>query len=133
MRSTEDRIRASLDAMERGDIETVAAEAHPEIEFVNPPYAIEPGTRRGIGGFKAGMRNMLDAFEELRFESLRVVDFGDRAVALGTWTGRGRGSRYQFEPLPFAFVITFEDDRMIRYEWFADHDEALQAAEAGNP
>ncbi|MGH2980308.1 MAG: nuclear transport factor 2 family protein [Solirubrobacterales bacterium] len=129
MTSNGDRVRRSLEAMERGEIDAVAAEAHPEIEFVNPPYAIEPGTRNGVEGFKTGMRNMLDAFEELRFESLRVIDHGDHVIALGMWTGRGRGSRYRFEPQPFAFVVTLQDGQMIRYEWFAEHAEALRAGE----
>jgi ketosteroid isomerase-like protein len=71
---------------------------------------------------------MLDAFEELRFESERVIDLGDRVIALGMWTGRGKGSRYRFDPLPFAFLITLRDGQLIRYEWFNEHAEALAAA-----
>jgi ketosteroid isomerase-like protein len=123
-----DRVERSLLAMERGDVEAIVSEAHPEVEFVNPAYAIEPGTRHGVEGFRKGMTNMLDAFDDLRFDSLRVVDLGDRIVALGSWTGRGRGSRYRFEPQPFAFLVTLEDELIVRYEWFAGHDEALAAA-----
>jgi ketosteroid isomerase-like protein len=71
---------------------------------------------------------MLDAFEELRFDSQRVIDLGDRVVGLGMWTGKGKGSGYAFDPQPFAFLVTLEDDKIIRYEWFAEHDEALRAA-----
>ena len=118
----------SLRAMERGDIGAVARNAHPDIEFVNPPNALEPGTRHGIEGFKTGLRNLLDAFDELRFDSQRIIEVGDRVVALGTWTGRGRGSSYAFEPMPYAFVLTIRDGLTIRYEWFSTHDEALRAA-----
>lgn len=128
MSDNAERVELALRAMERGDVDAIAAQAHPEIEFVNPPYAIEPGTRRGVEGFKAGLGNMLEAFEKLRFQSERVIDLGDRIVALGRWTGRGRGSRYEFDPQPYAFLVTLEDGRMIRYEWFADHEEALRAA-----
>jgi ketosteroid isomerase-like protein len=122
------RVEESLRAMERGDVHAVAQNAHPDIEFVNPPNALEPGTRHGVEGFKTGLRNLLDAFEDLRFESERIIDLGDRVVALGTWTGRGRGSSYAFEPLPYAFLVTLKDGLTIRYEWFAEHDEALRAA-----
>ena len=71
---------------------------------------------------------MLDAFEELRFDSLRVVDLGDRVVALGSWTGTGRESGYRFDPQPFAFLAELRDGRIIRYQWFAEHEEALAAA-----
>ena len=128
MTSNTDRVRTGLEAMERGDVEPIVAQAHPDVEFVNPPYAIEPGTRHGIEGLRTGMRNMLDAFDDLRFESVQMHDTGDRVVALGMWTGRGRGSRYRFDPMPFAFVVTMRDGQMIRYEWFAEHAEALAAA-----
>jgi len=124
----ERRVRDALAAMERGDVEAIAAQAHPDVVFVNPPYALEPGTRRGIEGLRTALRNMLDAFEELRFESERVIDMGDRVVAVGMWTGRGKGSRYRFDPQPFAFLATFRDGKMIRYQWFNEHAEALAAA-----
>jgi ketosteroid isomerase-like protein len=124
----EARVRESLKAMEQGDLDAIAAQAHPDVEFVNPPYALEPGTRHGIEGFKTGLSGMLEAFEGLRFESGRVIDLGDRVVALGLWSGRGRGSRYEFEPQPYAFLVTLREGRVIRYEWFADGDEALRAA-----
>ena len=128
MSGNTERVRQSLLAMERGDVDAIVSQAHPEVEFVNPSYAIEPGTRHGVEGFRKGMTNMLDAFDDLRFDSLRIVDLGDRILALGSWTGRGRGSRYRFDPQPFAFLVTLEDKLIIRYEWFANHEEALAAA-----
>jgi ketosteroid isomerase-like protein len=121
-------VREALKAMERGDVDAVSAQAHPDVEFVNPPYALEPGTRHGIAGFKAGLQGMLEAFEELRFESGRVIDLGDRVVATGLWSGKGRGSEYEFAPQPYAFVASMRDGQMIRYEWFTEPDEALRAA-----
>ena len=123
-----ERVQESLRAMERGDVEAVAENAHPDIVFVNPPHALEPGTRHGIEGFKTGLRNLLDAFEDLKFESERIIDLDDCVVALGTWTGRGRGSSYAFEPMPYAFIVTMKDGLTIRYEWFSEHEDALRAA-----
>ena len=128
MSSNTERMLASLRALERGDVDALAAQTHPDIVFVNPPYAIEPGLRHGVDGFRAGIENLLDAFDELRFESERVIDLGDRVVGLGTWSARGRGSRVGFEALPYAFLVTLQDGLVIRYEWFADHGEALAAA-----
>lgn len=135
----ERRAYESLRALERGDVEALVAEAHPDVTFVNPPYALERGTRHGAEGFRTGMQNMLDAFDELRFDPERMIDLGDRVVGIGTWTGRGRESSYRFEPAPFAFLVTLEDGLIIRYEWFAEHAEALRAAgldpdgDAGSP
>ena len=58
-----------------------------------------------------------------------MIDLGDRVVGLGMWTGKGKGSGYEFDPQPYAFIVTLDEEgRMIRYEWFAEHDEALRAA-----
>ena len=131
MNENELRVQMALQALERRDVDALLVDAHPEIVFVNPPYAIEPGTRHGLDGFKTGIQNLLDAFEELRFDSERVIDLGDRVVGLGMWTGRGKGSGYEFDPQPYAFIVTLDEEgRMIRYEWFAEHDEALRAAGA---
>jgi ketosteroid isomerase-like protein len=128
MSSNTERMLAALQALERGDVDELAAQAHPEVLFVNPPYALEPGVRHGVDGFKSAIQNMLDAFEELRFDSERVIDLGDRVVGFGTWSARGRGSKYAFEPVPYAFIVELENGLVIRYEWFNEHAEALRAA-----
>jgi len=133
MTGNEERVRAALAAMERGDVDAIVAQAHPEVEFVNPPYALEAGTRHGIDGLRAGLGAMLDAFQDLRFESGRVIDLGDRIVAYGEWSGRGRGSEYGFGPVPYAFVVTMRDGQMVRYEWFTDPAEALAAVGIHDP
>jgi ketosteroid isomerase-like protein len=114
--------------MERGDVEGILAISEPEVEFVNPPTAIEPGTRHGIEGLRAALQGMLDVFEGLRFDTEDVIDLGDRLVATGVFQGRGKGSGYEFDPVPFGFIVWLRDGRMIRYEWFAGPQEALAAA-----
>jgi ketosteroid isomerase-like protein len=120
-------VRGSLKAMERGDLETIVALSDPDVEFVNPPTAVEPGTRRGHDGLRLGLGGMLEAFEGLQIEPQRIVDLGERVVVTGRFSGRGRGSGAQFEPQPFGFLVTLRDGKMIRYEWFAGPDEALRA------
>jgi ketosteroid isomerase-like protein len=115
-------------AMERGDVEWIVARADPDVEFVNPDYALESGTRHGPDGLRAGMHGMLDAFEDLRFEHHQILEVDDRVVATGTFTGRGRASGMPFGPLPFAVVATQRDGRLVRYEWFGEPEEALRAA-----
>lgn len=129
----ERRLQEGLSAMERGDIEPILAFSDPEVEFVNPPTAVEPGTRHGIEGLRMGLHGMLDVFEELRFDTEDVIDLGDRLVATGVFRGRGKGSGYQFDPVPFGFIAWLRDGRMIRYEWFAGPEEALRAAGVSDP
>ena len=117
-------------AMERGDVEWIVALADPDVEFVNPDHALESGTRHGPDGLRAGMAAMLEAFEDLRFKHDRIVEVGDRVAATGTFTGRGRGSGMPFGPMTFAVVTTQRDGKLVRYEWFAEAEEALRAAGA---
>ena len=121
-------VRESLSAMERGDLDAIVAISHPEVEFVNPPTAVEPGTRHGHDGLKTGLGGMLEAFEDLRIDPQAIEDLGDRVVVTGVWGGRGRTSGAGFDPQPFGFLVTLRDGRMIRYEWFASPEEARAAA-----
>jgi ketosteroid isomerase-like protein len=124
----ERRVHEALDAMARGDIDAIVALAEPDVEFVNPDTALEPGTRHGPDGLRTGLGGVLEAFEDLRFEPERVVDLGDRVLATGSFSGRGRGSGYQFDPQPFCFLVTLRGENMIRFEWFADTEDAFRAA-----
>ena len=123
-----ERIRQGFEAMARGDVETVVALADPEIQFVNPEYAIEGGTRFGLGGYRTALQNTLDAFDVLRFEIDEIVEAGDKVVVLGTWSARGKGSGVSLDGLHFGHVFTLRDDKLIRHEWFLDRAEALRAA-----
>jgi len=115
-------------AMERGDVEWIVALADPEVEFVNPDHALESGTRHGPDGLRVGMAGILEAFEDLRFEHDQILEVEDRVVATGTFTGRGRGSGMPFGPMPFAVVATLREGRLVRYQWFAEPEEAMRAA-----
>ena len=129
MRSENERlVRESLSAMERGDLDAIVAISHPEVEFVNPPTAVEPGTRHGHDGLRVGLGGMLEAFEDVQIEPHRIIDLDDRVVVTGVFSGRGIVSGYEFDPQPFGFLVTFRDGRMIRYEWFASPEEARAAA-----
>ena len=115
-------------AMERGDVEWIVALAEPDVEFVNPETALESGTRHGLDGLRVGMSAMLEVFDDLRFEHDQVIEAGDKVVATGTFTARGRVSGTPVGPLPFAVVTTQRDGRLVRYEWFVEPEEALRAA-----
>ncbi len=125
---TVEQVMEGFRAMERGDVEAVVALADPEVEFVNPDTALEPGTRHGPEGLRAGMGAFLEAFEDLRFDYDRVVDLEDHVVVTGTFRARGRGSGMELPPAPFAVVVTQRDGKLVRYEWFNTPAEALDAA-----
>ena len=44
-------VKRLYDTWEKDGFGVVPALMDPDIEYVNPPYAVEPGTRRGYRGF----------------------------------------------------------------------------------
>jgi ketosteroid isomerase-like protein len=122
-----EQLKEGFRAMERGDVEAIVALAHPDVEFVNPDTALEPGTRHGPDGLRIGMAAVLEVFDDLRFEYERIIDLEDRVVAIGTFSGRGKGSGLVV-PAPFAIVVTLRDGKLARFEWFASPEDALRAA-----
>jgi ketosteroid isomerase-like protein len=95
-----------------------------DLEYVNPPYAVEPGTRRGRNIF-ALVTDMIDDFE-LRID--RFLETGEEVVALAHYSGSGRSSG-----VPVAgeqgHVWTVRDGVAVRFRWFQSHSEALEAAQ----
>ena len=96
---------------------------HPDVEWVNPPYAAEPGTRRGKAAFEQAAASVSGAFDEFRFEDDKVIDIGDdRVLVLTTFVVHGRGSGVDHRQ-PQGYLWTLRDGRAIRFEWFNGHAE----------
>ena len=121
-------VRKLFDAIGRGDIEGALRFVRPDGEWVNPDYAMEPGTRSGLDGVRIALTALRDSFDELRFDLSEVADLGDRVLVLGTFSGVGRASDAAFGPQIFGAVLTLADGQVQRYEWFLDQEEARRAA-----
>jgi len=94
-----------------------------DVEYVNPPDAVETGTRRGRKAF-AGIR---DAYEGVRIEPEAFIDAGDDVVVIARVTGTGRGSGVDIE-WRHGYIWTIRDGKGVRFRWFNKPDEALKAA-----
>ena len=93
-----------------------------EIEYVNPPDAVETGTLRGPESF--GL--IRDAYDDVQVRSERFVDVGDDVVVIAKLTGTSRGARVPVEREQ-GYVWTIRDGRAIRFRWFNTAPEALEA------
>lgn len=122
-------VRELFDAVGRGDIESALLLAGPDAEWVNPDYAMEPGTRRGLSGMRTALAALLDSFADLRFDISEMIDLDERVLVTGTFSGVGRASDVAFGPQTFGSVVTLADRKVQRYEWFLRLDEAREAAE----
>jgi ketosteroid isomerase-like protein len=99
----------------------------PHVEWVNPPYAAEPGIRRGKPAFEQAAANVSGAFDEFSFEDDEIIDLDDRILVLTTFVVHGRRSGIEHRQ-PQGYLWTLRDGRAIRFEWFNGHAEALEAA-----
>jgi ketosteroid isomerase-like protein len=98
-----------------------------DVEWVNPPDAVEPGSRRGVDGFNDAIASIYEGWDESRFEPERVIEHGDDVVALGELRARGRAVDFEIRQA-HGQVWTFRDGRAARMRWFSTHAETLAAA-----
>jgi ketosteroid isomerase-like protein len=109
------------------DPEELLRLATPDVEYVNPPYAVEPGVRYGLVGVAQAMRRFAEVWEESRHELRELYNCGDMVVAAVDWHIRNRGSEREFINKE-AHTWTLLDGRIARFEWGQDLGTALEAA-----
>jgi ketosteroid isomerase-like protein len=98
-----------------------------DIEYVNPPYAVEPGTRRGPVEVVRAMRGFAEVWENSRHELHELFDCGDVVVAAVSWYTRSRGSESELVQEE-AHSWGLREGRIARFEWGKDLGKALEAA-----
>ena len=76
-------VRRFFDAWNRRDEEELLALVDPEVEYVNSPTAIEPGTRHGTSEVLAVVRTQWEFLRDGRTEIDRTYDRGEEVLALG--------------------------------------------------
>jgi ketosteroid isomerase-like protein len=98
----------------------------PKIEFVNPPYAVEPGTRHGHAGFAAAARATLDVYADVTVTEPQLREVGDSVVVTAKLSTRSRGNAVPIEA-ERGYVFDLRDGKITRFAWFSDPAEALKA------
>ena len=119
-------VKRLYDAWQRDGFGVVPALMDPDIEYVNPPYAVEPGTRRGYEGFAIAAQNIRDVYPTRRFEPLEFYDAGDCVAARVRVVARGVGSSVEVD-VERGYVFDVRDGKIVRFAWFNDPLEALNA------
>jgi ketosteroid isomerase-like protein len=122
-----DTVRRIYRAWERDGSPVSSGLLDPGVEWVNPPEAVEPGTRHGIEAFAEAARTVADTFAGVRVEIEQIMDAGDRVVVVATLHGRGRGSGADVERKQ-GYVWTIRNGKALRFEWFNSPADALEAA-----
>ena len=119
-----DKTRAFIEAYNRRDYDAAVADFHPRVEWVLPSHqdfdsAVGP---RQIIRFWEGLD---DTFDELQLRPQEYVDGGDRVAVRLRHYGRGKGSGIELDTELYHQVTTFEDGVMVRIEYVATWQEAL--------
>jgi ketosteroid isomerase-like protein len=100
-----------------------------DVEYVNPSYAVEPGTRRGRASFKV----VRETYEDFKIHIDRFIDAGGEDVlVLAHYTASGDRSGVPLEG-EHGYLWTVRDGLAIRFRWFSSHGEALEAAGLEKP
>lgn len=120
-------VRKIHDAWERGVSPASLGLLHPDIEWINPEGAFEPGTRRGLASFEAAIASMIEAFDSMSVKAREFLDAGDRVVVVATFVARGRASGIQRENED-GYVWTVRDGQAVQFRWFNDPAKALEEA-----
>jgi ketosteroid isomerase-like protein len=93
----------------------------PDLEYVNPSYAVESGTRRG----RSILGKIREVYPDFRVEPERFVDAGEDVVVIGIARGTSAsGLEAQWSQ---GYIWTIRDGKAIRFRWFNDPKEALEA------
>jgi ketosteroid isomerase-like protein len=121
--------KRGADAYNRRDVEALLEELHPRIEW-RPLLPVllggEAAVYRGHEGVRHGIRELEEAFTELRAEPVEFRDLAGRVVAIGNLHGRGKESGVVTES-PIVWLVDFEDGKVVRIREYLDPDEALEA------
>jgi ketosteroid isomerase-like protein len=123
-------VRRYYEVLNRGgSAESAIAELepllHPDAEYVSPPDAVEPGTRRGTEGWRAALESMRHGLGvAARLQPEAFVERGDRVFArLSIRTG-GTASGVEVDGPTIGMVWTVREGRVSRLEWRWDPDDA---------
>jgi ketosteroid isomerase-like protein len=98
----------------------------PDIEYVNPSQAVEPGTRRGVTEFSDAVETLLQSWEFWRAEVEEFKALGDDVAVVVRYRTRGRGSGIDVEGRESA-LWTLRDGKVVRYQWFHGPTDAFEA------
>jgi ketosteroid isomerase-like protein len=98
------------------------------IEMFGPPD-VSGGDEafRGRDGVRRGFSSWLGTWDSYRFEVRDLIDAGERVLASGWHTGRGRGSGVDVSE-DFFVVWTVRSGRVVGLSMFRDRRAALEAA-----
>jgi ketosteroid isomerase-like protein len=117
-------LRRSYEARNAGDLEAWSEFLASDVVWRVMPDWPEQGPFIGREAVLAQVRQLSDTFKSDTFESIDRIDSGDKIVDRLIWRGLGHGPSMNME---MSCVFTFREGKIIAFEYFWDHADALKA------
>jgi ketosteroid isomerase-like protein len=123
------KARAFIDAYNRRDFDAALKDFDSQVEWVLPARRSSDSCR-GPEEVRRFWEGIDETFDDLQLKPQEWLDAGDRVATRLRHHGKGKGSGLEIDTALYHQVATFRDGRMVRIEYFAEWDEALEAAGA---
>jgi ketosteroid isomerase-like protein len=116
-----DIVRRSYVAFERGDMDAVMADMHPDIEWHQAQGLPHGGLYRGLDEVR---RNIFDPLDEEWWDEFTAVpdeflEAGDQVVVIGRYRGTAKETGKQLD-VPFVHIWSMSGDQAIRFRQYLD-------------
>lgn len=129
-------VERAYEAWGSGDLDTLFAIYHPDCVWDNSRLGMPdiPPVSRGHEEMAEFRRISLGMFPDVFPVPLEIADLADdRLLVEGEWRARGEDSRLQALAAvpPFAQIIEFRDELILRVQYFPNPKDARDAIERG--
>jgi ketosteroid isomerase-like protein len=121
-------ICAGLDTWNAGDMDAWEDFLAPDVIWRPPTGWPEPGPFIGREATMRQVRRLREAWDADATERISMIDAADRVVGRLVWHIRGHGPQLPQSEMEVSCVWTVRKRKIIAFEWFWDHAEALEAA-----
>jgi ketosteroid isomerase-like protein len=117
--------REIYDEFNAGNFDSVLAHADSELEVYDRDRTGR--VHKGPDGWQAFVGEWLESWDSYSVEVKGLTRNGNRVLVDLVQSGVGKGSGLEFSE-PFAQVLTFRGEKVVRFEIFIDRADAERAA-----
>jgi ketosteroid isomerase-like protein len=121
-----DVMRQWVGAWNSRDLSTFAQLFDADAEVITDPAWMEPGPFRGRGAIITWFEGLQGSWDAEEVVLRELFEAGERVLARIDWEVRGRTSGIETK-LDATSINTIRDGRILRQEWYFDHDAALRS------
>jgi ketosteroid isomerase-like protein len=123
------RVRAGIDAFNRGDPDAVLAVLDGDVEIFSAQALANAGTYRGHQGYLDWIGQWLEVWDGFAVVAEKIEPIGERHVVVDArQTARGKGSGVEVD-MRIAYMFELDERATLALHLYASLDEAVAEAE----